>query len=422
MRIYIALVVALPYFLGDAPARAQKKVRKRGYGAIVIVSSGKAWKMAAGVLEAVEKDPHGMTTRGILVERDAPQEDVAFLRGLLGQIRKARRAIFRLRLKTAIRRLNRVIARIKPLLIKQGTVPGLLRRYMQAYNYLGAAHQLDANTIAAEAAFRIVLSIDPDRRLKAKYFTAEVISSFEKLKRTLRKGGTLRVNTDKPTLVIVDGRVRGVAPAVIQGLHTGDHIVELRRLGYLRITRFVTVDAQTGGTLKARVVKDLNKAALRKQMAAVEKALRRSKRPVQAVAKLATMLGVRQLMLCRASLDDGEASLFDADTKKFLKRVRRISALPGNPPTAAIASALKRSSPVLDLQGGPAASGGTCEDSDDCPDGYCLSGRCVSATPVYKKWWFWTLIGVAVGAVAGGAAFLTTMPQRPTIQITVGGR
>jgi hypothetical protein len=380
MRIYIAVAVALLLLVGGAPAQAQKKARKRGYGAVVVVSSGKAWKMAASVLE----------------------------QGL--------------RLNPAIRRLRRVIAKIKSLITKQGATPGLLRRYMQAYNYLGAAHQLGANTIAAEAAFRVVLSIDPDRTLKPKYFTAEVIAGFEKLKRTLRPRGILRVNTDKPTLVFVDGRLRGVAPAVIQGLHPGDHVVELRRLGYLRITRLVTVDAQTGGTLKARVVKDLGKAALRKQMAAVEKALRRSKHPVQAVARLAAMLKVRQLLLCRASLDDGEASLFDADAKKFIKRVRRISALPGTPPAASIASALKRATPVIDLQGGPAASGGACEDSDDCPDGYCLSGQCVSETPIYKKWWFWTLIGVAVGAVAAGGAILGTLPQRPTIQITVGGR
>jgi len=422
MRIHIAVAVAVLMLIGAAPAQAQKKVRKRGYGAVVVVSSGKAWKMASGILEAVESDPHGMTTRRIGVERDNPQEDPMFLRTLLGQIRKARRAIFKLRLKPAIRRLERVLSKIKSVILKDGVAPGLLRRYMQAYNYLGAAYQLDANNIAAEAAFRIVLSIDPERKLKAKFFTAEVIASFNRLKGILRKNGILRINTDKPSLVIVDGRLRGVAPMVVRGLHTGNHVVELRRLGYLRITRIVTVDPQTGGTLKARVVKDLGKTALRKQMSAVEKALRRSKRPVAAVAKLAAMLHVNQLMVCRASLDDGEASLFDADTKKFIKRVRRISALPGTPPAANIASALKQRSPVLDLQGGPAASGGSCEDNDDCTDGYCLSGRCVSETPIYKKWWFWTLIGVAVGAVAGGAAILGTMPQRPTIQITVGGR
>lgn len=422
MRIHIAIAVAGLLLVGSAPLQAQNKVRKRGYGAVVVVSSGKSWKMAAGLLEAVEQKPHGLTTRGILVERGNPKEEPGFLRIQLGQIRKARRAIFKLRLKSAIRRLERVINRIKPLIAKKGAAPGLLRRYMQAYNYLGAAHQLDANTIAAEAAFRVVLSIDPDRKLKSKYFTAEVIASFEKLKRTLKKGGILRVTTDKPALVFVDGNVKGVAPVVIRGLHPGEHIVELRRLGYLHITRFVTVDPQTGGSFKARVVKDLSKTALRKQMAAVERALRRSKRPTGPVAKLAAMLGVNQIMLCRASLDDGEASLFDADTKKFIKRVRRISALPGTPPSASIVTALGQRSPVMDLQGGTASSGGSCEDNEDCPDGYCLSGRCISETPIYKKWWFWTLIGVAVGAIATGGALLGTMPQRPTIQITLGGR
>lgn len=35
-------------------------------------------------------------------------------------------------------------------------------------------------------------------------------------------------------------------------------------------------------------------------------------------------------------------------------------------------------------------------------------------TPVYKRWWFWTAIGVvAAGAVAGGVAYGVTRPQNP---------
>ncbi len=402
------------------PAKARSKGRKRGFGAIVVVSEGRSWKMAASVLEQVQKRPEPMTTRGILVEQANPEEDPAFLRLLLRNIRRARKDIFRLRLKPAIRRLRRIIAKISSLLQRNGTAPGLLRRYMQANNYLGAAYQLDGNPTAAAACFRIVLSINPRRRLKAKYYTAEVIATFNKLKRTFRKNGTLRVKTDKPIFVFVDGHLKGVAPVVITGLYPGDHVVELRRLGYLRITRLVTVDPQTGGSLQARVVKDLKHKNLRKLMAAVERGLRKKERPVEVVAKLATALRVRQLMLVRASLDDGEASLFDADSRRFLKRVRRICALPGTPPATNIATALTRATPVLDLQGGAAASGGTCEDSDDCTEGTCVSGRCVSETPIYKKWWFWTIIGVAVGAVAAGGAILGTIKPRPTIQITIG--
>jgi len=388
MRIYIAVAVALVLFVGSTSAQARKKVRKRGFGSIVVVSSANSWKMAATVLQAVEKNPHGMTSRSILVERNNPREDIAFLRTLLMQIRKARRAIFRLRLKPAIRRLERVIAKIKPLLIRQGTSPGLLRRYMQAYNYLGAAYQLDANNVAAKAAFRIVLSIDPDRKLKSKYFTAEVVANFEKLKTSLHKGGTLRVNTDHPSLVIVDGRMRGVAPVVIQGLHPGEHIVELRRLGYLRITRLVTVDAQTGGTLRARVVKDLNKSALRLQLATVEKALRQSKMPVAAVAKLAAMLKVNQLILCRASLDDGEASLFNADTKSPALHRRRTS-----PPPCNVALEYSTSREALRPPGDPVKTATTALKATASPAGVCPTRRStknggsgpLSASP-WERW------------------------------------
>ena len=41
----------------------------------------------------------------------------------------------------------------------------------------------DANPTAATACFRVVLSIDPDRELKPKYYTAEVIGHYARAAR-----------------------------------------------------------------------------------------------------------------------------------------------------------------------------------------------------------------------------------------------
>ena len=422
MRSTIALPIGLLSALTLLPTVAQAQPRKRTYGAVVIVSTGKAWKMAAKVMKEVEQDPHGMTARWIVVDRGKPDEPHQMLRDMLKRIRKARRLIFKLKLRRAKRRLKRVIADLKPLIVKRGSTPGLMRRYLQAYSYLGATYQLDADTGRAKEAFAVALSVAPNRKLSAKYFSAEAIAGFNQIKRSLKPSATLRVNTDGPTLIFVDGHYKGVAPAVITGLLPGQHVVELRRLGYLRITRFVEVSSKFGATMKARVVKDLSESELRKQMKTVEQALRRRKRPTKELAALAKLMKINQLLVCRASIDDGEASLFDADSNKFVKRVRRIAALPGSPPAKAIARALKNTSPTIDLQGGPAATGGACEDSEDCSEGYCSAGRCVSETPIYKKWWFWTLIGVAAAAVAAGGAVLGTMPQRPVLRITIGDR
>ena len=413
LTLFIALLSGLS---ASAPANAQNRTA----AGIVVVSSGSDWKMAAQVLEAIHKKPKGVTAAHVVRESAIPDEPVELLRSLLKRIRKARRMAGKLKLKPAIEHLEAVIAQLKSEIVRRGFTPGLRRRYVQAHSYLGAAHQMNADTASARAAFAAVLAISPKRKLSTKYFSTEVIQGFELMKTTLKANATIRVKTNQPMLIFVDGRLRGIAPMTVGGLYDADHVVELRRLGYVRITRVVSADARMGGVLTARVVKDLEAKGLRKQLRLVEKALRRSKRPAKALAALARLLHVNQILVCRASLDDAGATLFDVDQNKFIKRVRRISALPGRPPTKVIAQAFGRAQPVMDLQGGTAASGGSCRDNDDCPDGNCVSGQCVSDVPIYKKWWFWTIIGVAAGAVAATGGVLGTMPKRPTIHISIG--
>lgn len=417
----LLLASGLPLaLLSPAPASAQPV---KATGAVVVVSSGRDWAMAAKVLEEVRRVKKIPKARFVFFESGMPAEPPPEeLKAFLKRIRSGRKLIFKLKLAPAIERLESVSQELRAAIRKYGATPGLMRRLMQASSYLGAAHQLNADAASAKKAFAVMLAIDPGRGLSPKYFSPEVIQAFEQVRAGLSKAGVLRVQTDKPAFVFVDGWLRGVAPKEIKNLTPGDHVVELRRLGAVRVTRHVTVDEQSGATLRATLVEAPDRAELRKTLKAVDRELRRKGTPGPAMAALAKALGVRHVVACRASLDDGEASWYDAQSNAFVKRVRRLSAVPGTPAARVIAQAMRQPTPALDLQAGSGATGGRCDDSGDCPGGTCVSGRCVSETPIYKKWWFWTLIGLGVAAVAGGATGLALMPERPTIRITLGGR
>jgi hypothetical protein len=416
-----ALVLSLASPVAAAPRPAKPAPLKWG---VVVVSGGKEWPMAARILADLEGALKAMGARQVFYEDPWPEEPTEQLRGLLKRIRKGRKLISKLQAQKAVEVLEGVVGDLRPLIVQRGGTPGLLKRYQQVHTYLGVAQQANADAAASVAAYTTAINLAPTRKLSEKYFSEEVIEGYEKLKQNLKATQILRVTTDEPAIVFVDGRVVGVSPLEVKGVTPGEHLVELRRRGFQRISRFVSVDVRLGGSLEVRLVKTSVHDDGQKVNQTVAAELRRGSRPGKALVALAAELKVNRLLVLRASLDDGEVSVLQADEGKFLKRVRRINALPGQPPGKIIAEALKQPTPVSDLQAGTSTGGGggSCEDNDDCPGGRCVDGRCVSETPVYKKWWFWVAIVVSAGAVAGGGAALGLMPRQPVINIRIGNR
>jgi hypothetical protein len=415
-RLVLSLVLLA---VAPDPAWAQASLKGGPPWSLVVVSTGKEWPMAARILLEGHALLPALGARNFAVETAVPDEPNDELKALLKRIRKGRRLIGKMKLDQAVQALDDVTTDLRTLIEKHGGTPGLLRRFYQAYSYLGTAHQANADAASSAKAFRVCLSLDPKKRLSAKYFAEEVIQAYDELRKSTPATATLKVSADEPALVLVDGRLRGITPVVASDLIAGEHLVEVRRLGYRPTIKFVSVDAKLGARLDLTLAKTSDHDAVIERLKRVAAELRRASAPGKEVPALATALKASRLLLFRASLEDGEASLFDAPSANWVKRVRRISALPGQPPGKLIAEALKQQSPILDLQAGSAASGGACEENEDCPGGRCVAGRCVSETPIYKKWWFWVAIGLAAGAVAGGGAALGLMPQRPVIQIRI---
>jgi len=94
--------------------------------------------------------------------------------------------------------------------------------------------------------FARAVVLAPDHEMDPERFSPFVRDGFADARRTaaLLPRGSLVVESDPPGAeVIVDGVVRGVAPAEIEGLFSGEHVVALRMDGRAPFARLVPVGA-----------------------------------------------------------------------------------------------------------------------------------------------------------------------------------
>lgn len=94
--------------------------------------------------------------------------------------------------------------------------------------------------------FARAVVLAPNHEMDPERFSPFVRDGFADARRTaaLLPRGSLVVTSDPPGAeVIVDGEVRGVAPAEIEGLFSGEHVVALRMPGHAPFARLVPVGA-----------------------------------------------------------------------------------------------------------------------------------------------------------------------------------
>lgn len=317
--------------------------------------------------------------------------------------------------RTAIRALRLAIARLERLMLKYGPADLLIQKYVRAHYYLGAALLKNADPRASAAAFRTAAFYAPSGSPSSRHFDAESINAYKRAKRAMNAStGMLLVRTNASMRLFVDGRDRGLAPNTLRGLPQGRHYVVLFRLGYRRLAKFVDLTS-AGTTWKVRVGMDPAQADVRAWLPAVDRELRQRKMLGPVTERLARRFRTKQVILCRASVDEAEASWLDLQRHGFRKRVRRPSPVPGQPAFGRIASALFRHGTVMDLGQNLAAG---CLADSDCPGGTCIAGKCIKQKPFYKKWWFWLAIGASVAAAAAAGAVVATMPDKPIVHVT----
>ena len=88
----------------------------------------------------------------------------------------------------------------------------------------------------------------------------------------------IAAKTDKPAFVRVDGRILDVAPALVEKLPPGEHVVEIRRLGYAPITRVVNSSGRRLVNVSATLVASVDKAQIIGLLKRVAKEMAKSKK------------------------------------------------------------------------------------------------------------------------------------------------
>ncbi len=409
-RLRLFRVSVLGFLLAGSAAWAQEGTK------VVAVASGSTWR---GVAELASFLTRRLPQKGIAVASPAVRRlraedpDYASFRNWG---RKAVRAYKSGRYEQTVRYLSKAVAQLEILLRRYGPHPVLLQKFVRAHYYLGAARLKTADPEGARKAFVLAHYYDRTRKPSPRRFDPEVRAAFEK---AVRKGsvqrGLISVRPSVPMRLFLDGRDVGVAPKTLQKVPFGRHLVTLFRLGYPVLSRFVDVDTREGAMWSPRVAPAPGQAELRRLLDQVDRELRRRRKPGPAIAKLARLLDTESLLLCRGSVDESEASWYDAGRKAFRKRVRRPNPVPESPAKEAILAALLRSRPVYDLGRGLVAA---CLTDADCPGGKCVAGKCIRERPFYKRWWFWVAVGAGVAAAAATGALVATLPERPILRLS----
>ena len=238
---------------------------------------------------------------------------------------------------------------------------------------LGLAYQArgaDGDAERARARFELAQSLDAERRPLKDLYGPTVATAFAEAV-AARAGKTPRpiaIRASPPDArVAIDG-VPVVDAARPRSLRLGLHAVRASAPGYRTHAAIATVGDG------AKLVVGLRPAA-----------------GEDAGATPDTVSGLRAIRAIAAEAGAAAVVFVDRDATSGATRVRVVTAHEVSAPVAGVADALALLSPDATLR--------------DEPEVGPIGGPAEPATPIYKKWWFWTALGaVAITAAAVSVA------------------
>ena len=254
-----------------------------------------------------------------------------------------------------------------------------------------------------QAALRRLLTWRPTYQVDNDQFPAVINDSVEAARNYVSQQpqGQVSVLSDPPgAQVFVDGDFAGTSPVTVEHLTAGEHFVTFKKLGYKRGLRVANV-------VKDRPAQVLGKLDRSEKFLLVE----------QAIARVGPTMGQKRL---DKVVDNLRETLF-LDHAIFLKMQRASSS---KEPEQVVVSAylydlrsralLSEKSEKIAVKNGVPAEGVMALLADKLYEGVDYEAVDVKPDdapipvvekqkPLYKKWWFWTTVGIVV---AGGASAL----------------
>jgi hypothetical protein len=284
--------------------------------------------------------------------------------------------------------------------------------YVKVLHYDAAAAFYDNDHESAQRLFVRALAFAPKARPDEGIFSPDVIKFFNETKKAIKQKGALRLTCAQTAEVFINGRPAGVTPMVVQDLLPGHYLVRMQSPGYDAAVEWIEVQqgvvAGISGELKQGARHDEYQRAL-----AAATAELKLPRPGPAVVGLQKTLGAGSVILVarrgeRVQVTWAEGGFW----------VKRHEGQPEAEQEAKFANAFLAAGP-------PVLARGTCTSDSDCSGGKrCQQERCVTPAgpkPVYKKWWFWTIIGAVVAGGATVGVVMATRPANWSAEIVPGG-
>jgi tetratricopeptide (TPR) repeat protein len=285
--------------------------------------------------------------------------------------------------------------------------------------YVGAAQLLQGASRTARSTIQQMLVIDPARRPDPDLFPPSVTEAFEaEAGRVDRlREGRLDVTSDPPGAdVYVDGIYQGPAPVELPGLKTGRHYVRVRAQGYVEAGQVVDIGFRRPTSVELSLERTVDGVAVADMLREIADQLGRSPREAGlTIQSLGQMLEVEVLATAFISQgDDGimvrleswnvaEGSTVQSETVGPFEASGVVVAGSVQPPFEELLRATWTSMNVRQTDDEPIVEQQPPPPPPPPPP-----------RPVWRQWWFWTVIGaVVVGAGVGLGVGLGTANQEP---------
>lgn len=300
-----------------------------------------------------------------------------------------------------------------------------LEGYVEAQHLTAAAAFFDGNNVRALTEMNDAYLASPRRPAK-KRFSPQVQDLHTQVVSEPPPTGMVRVGSNPSgALLWFHGKLLGPARGTFR-LRAGLYLVRAYLPGHVIFQRWFRVRAHQTRDLIIPLAKQDAPAESESMAQLREEA--RGEEPGATLNQIALDLGASQVVLLTSAR--GCTSKSCRITMRWAKEAkwsRQRSAVYSGNATLATAALLGKKpktgpvavgpSPGVITPIGPLGSR-SCELDSQCDiKERCVQGRCEAPTPVYQKWWFWTLIGIGVAGATVGIVVPLTRPGAPVISV-----
>jgi PEGA domain len=415
----LSLIVSPILTFNSSVVRAKTK-KATGTHMLLVICPEEYWKSVGDIAYRTAKKliNQGAQFGMPFLESNKNPPDDEFSAVFKSNYKKGTKLFKKQKIKKAKNLLLKAVEGFNNLKKKYGLSYKVRRRLALSYLYLGASQLLDAQIDQAKLSFRHANSIFPNYPLPKSAFSNQTAMQLytSAIQRPGKGTGTLIISSTIPGFVFLNGNIVGVAPLTINKVDAGTHVVTFARMGYKPLMTSVIIPAHQKGVANFIPKKVSLFRKTKGKLKKIEASLRISKNIPKALNEISTKIRIPNVLLFRAGANDTEISWYNREINKWQKRVRRQNFVPGSVNDNVI-GILFKPKPVIDL-GVVVSTGGKCYSDADCPDGKCMNSNCIPTSPVYKRWWFWTAIGVGAAVLGTGTFLILQLQNRPAFDIT----